>query len=67
LELKAIIVYDSRYGNTEKIAFDIAKGLKESQIEVVCSRTTEIDIEKLGNYDLIAVGGPTEIHRASAQ
>jgi len=65
-ELKAIVVFDSRYGNTEKIASEIAKGLKESQIqEVVCSKTTEVDIEKFGDFDLIAVGGPTEMHHAS--
>jgi len=59
-------VFDSRYGNTEKIAADIAEGLKQSQIEVACFRTTEVDLDKLRNYDLVAVGGPTEIHRASA-
>jgi flavorubredoxin len=66
-ELKAIVIFDSRYGNTEKIAMDIANGLKQNQIEeVVCCRTTKVQVDKLRNYDLIAVGGPTEIHRASA-
>jgi len=65
--LKAIVVFDSRYGNTETIAMAVADGLKQNQIgEVACCRTTEIEVDKLKNYDLIAIGGPTEIHRASA-
>ena len=64
--MKAIVIFDSRYGNTEKIASDIAKGLQQNQIEVICCKTIEVDVEKLGNYNLIAIGGPTEMHRASA-
>ena len=65
--MKAIVVYDSRYGNTEKIALDIVKGLRQSQVEEATSqRVSEVDVSKLQDYDLIAVGGPTEFHRASA-
>jgi len=63
--MKAIVVFDSRNGNTEQIAGDLAKGLEEEQIEVACCKTTEVEIEELGSYDLVAVGGPTEMHRAS--
>jgi|SRR5579862_7276103 len=63
--MKAIVVFDSRYGNTEQIAGDLAKGLEEEQIEVACCKTIEVDVEELGSYDLVAVGGPTEMHRAS--
>jgi flavodoxin I len=65
--MKAVVIYDSRYGNTEKIATDIAKGLKESHVEEASTlNVSDIsDVGKLSDFDLIAVGGPTEFHRAS--
>ena len=65
--MKAIVVYDSRYGNTEKISMDLANGLRQNGIEVTCARTTETKPEELRNFDLVAIGGPTEWHSASSK
>jgi flavodoxin len=61
----AIVVYDSRYGNTEKIARSFAAGLSESGIETFCVNAKEAAPETLGGYGLIAVGAPTEWLTAS--
>jgi flavodoxin len=54
--MKSLVIYDSQYGNTEKIAKAIAKGLgKETEITVV----SELNLEKLKGVDLLVVGSPT--------
>jgi len=60
---KAIVIYDTRFGNTEKIAKSLSKGLKEEGVEVDCVKIDEVDVDKLPEYDFLAVGGPT--HMAS--
>ena len=63
---RGIVIFDSRYGNTEKIAVALATGLRQSGIEIACINAKEItNIELLKEYNLIAVGSPTENHTAS--
>ena len=56
---KAIVVYDSNYGNTEKIAKALAEGMEEQGVEVDCIKVDEVDVKQLPKYDLLAIGGPT--------
>jgi flavodoxin len=49
--LKALIVYDSVYGNTEKLARAIA-GALVSVMEVEVVKPGEVDATKLGVIDL---------------
>ncbi len=65
IDVKACIIYDTRYGNTEKIAKSLEMGLKESGIETYCSSTKDVSIDTLNQYDLLCVGAPTEWHSAS--
>ncbi len=58
---KAIVVYDSRFGNTERIARALAKGMRKQGVKVDCAKVDEVDFEKLGEYDLLAIGGPTHM------
>jgi flavorubredoxin len=57
---KAIVIYDTQFGNTEKIAKALASGIKEQGVQVDCVKVDEIDINKLAEYDLLAIGGPTQ-------
>lgn len=57
--MKVIIVYDSAYGNTEKVARAIAGALK-SQAEVELLRVSEAGAEKLKEAQLVVVGSPTQ-------
>ena len=61
----AIVIFDTRYGNTEKIAKSLARGLEELSIETNCVNTREADVESMKKYALIAIGAPTEWHSAS--
>jgi len=58
---KAIVVYDSRFGNTEKIARALALGIEKQGVNVDCRKVDEVDVAELVEYDFLAVGGPTHI------
>jgi flavodoxin len=55
--MKALIVYDSVYGNTEKIARAIADGITPSG-EVKVLRAGEANPSELASVDLLVVGSP---------
>lgn len=68
--MKAIVIYHTRYGNTERIAKSLEIGLKEAaaaSIEaVVCINAKDVLIDSLKEeYDLVCVGAPTEGFTAS--
>jgi len=56
--MKALIVYDSVYGNTEKIARAIAEAITPSG-EVKVLRVDEASPSELASIDLLVVGSPT--------
>lgn len=63
---KAIIVYDSAYGNTERVAHALAQGLeKAGTVKATLSRANEADVGRLSEYDMLLVGAPTHAWRAS--
>ena len=57
--MKALIVYDSLYGNTEKVASALAAGMREGGVGAECVRANAVDVAILGTYDVLVVGGPT--------
>jgi flavodoxin len=63
--MNALVIFDTRYGNTEKIAKSFEEGLKQVGIQTVCANAKEASIQSLKEYDLIAVGAPTEKITAS--
>jgi flavodoxin len=59
--MKAVIVYESRYGNTEKIANAIASGLKRAAaVEVFAAAEAPVVIGD--DVTLFVAGAPTEAH-----
>ena len=58
--MKGIVVYDTTYGNTKKIAETIAETMKEPGIEVDLFYVK--DVKKLSgkNYDFLVLGSPTK-------
>jgi flavodoxin I len=60
--MKALIVYDSVYGNTEKIARAIAEAITPSG-EVKVLRAGEANPSELAAIDLLIVGSPTHAGR----
>ncbi len=57
--MKALVVYDSLYGNTEKVARALATGMTKQGVEITSVRANEGDSGTLVAYDVIAIGGPT--------
>ena len=55
--MKAIVIYDSLYGNTEQIARAIGGGIG-GEVKVV--KVGEANVAELGSYDLIIIGSPTQ-------
>ncbi len=63
-----LVVYDSRTGNTEKMAFAVAKGVE--QVEGVSATLRKVDqatLQDLLNADGIIMGSPTYFGQMSAE
>lgn len=58
--MKAVVVYESMYGNTHSIAQAIAGGLAVASTEVVAIE--DVGRIDLSGLDLLVVGGPTHAH-----
>jgi flavodoxin len=56
---KSLVIYDSMYGNTEKVARAIAVALA-SETSVETRSVGEVALEDLGRVDLLLVGSPTQ-------
>ena len=63
--MRAYVIFDTRYGNTEKIAKSFETGLKEAGVQTVCVNAKDVAVDSLKQYDLICVGAPTEAFSAS--
>ncbi len=63
---KAIVVYESKYGNTKLAAETIVEGMREvSGIETVLSEVKEVDLNRLTDFDVILVGSPNHMGGAT--
>jgi flavorubredoxin len=62
---KVVIIFETRYGNTGKIAQASAMGIRKSRIEVSSFNIHDVKIGELAEYDFIAIGGPTHYTTAS--
>ena len=62
--MRAVIVYESMFGNTHAIADAVGKGLGP-MLEVVVVPLAEAGRERWSDADLLVVGGPTHFHSMS--
>jgi len=58
--MKGILVYDTSYGNTKKIAETIAETLKESGIEVDLFDVKDVKKLSSKDYSFLVLGSPTK-------
>jgi flavodoxin len=56
---KILILYDTVYGNTKKVAMALSRGLEAGNCYVDCISIQEVDILEINNYDVIGIGSPT--------
>jgi len=58
--VKVAVLYESKYGNTKRVAETIAEEIKRvSGMEATVTALNDIDFNDIANYDLILLGGPT--------
>jgi flavodoxin I len=56
---QAAIIYDSKTGNTEKVALAIRDGLQKGGLEVVVEKVENAHHINFFDYDLICIGSPS--------
>ncbi len=61
--MKAIVIYDSQYGNTEQIAKAIGSGFGE---ETRVVKVGEVKAEDIAPYHFVIIGSPTQGGRQTA-
>ena len=65
---KILVVYDSRTGNTEKMALAVAEGAKQAgEVEVVVKKVDHTSLDDLLSADGIIIGSPTYYGQMSAK
>jgi menaquinone-dependent protoporphyrinogen IX oxidase len=62
--MNVLIVYATKYGNTEKVAKLIAEGITSVGInEVIVNNVKDVKLKELASYDLILFGSPVHFGR----
>jgi len=64
--MECLVVYDSKFGNTRKLAEAIADGLR-CVGSVRLLGLDKIPAEDVGTVDLLVIGGPTQVHGMTAR
>jgi hypothetical protein len=59
--MKALVVYESMFGNTRKVAEQIGEGLRP-EFDVTVVPVTAATPQLVGEADLLVAGGPTHVH-----
>jgi flavodoxin len=62
---KALVIYDTTFGNTEKVANALVQGLAAHGIEAESVNVDCVAIDRLSEYDALLVGGPTHRQKMS--
>ncbi len=65
--MKILIVYDSKGGNTEKMAQAISEGAEKAGAQVLVKRAEQTQMADLQNADGIIMGSPTYFGQMSAK
>jgi len=62
--VKVLIVYYTKYGNTEKVAKLIAEGITSTEAnEVIVKNVEDVKLKEEESYDLILIGSPNHFGR----
>jgi hypothetical protein len=64
--MRAVVVYESMYGNTHLVAERIGAGL-EPAFDVLVTAVEGADPSTVANADLLVVGGPTHAHSMTSK
>jgi NAD(P)H dehydrogenase (quinone) len=56
--MKMLIVYDSRTGNTEKMALAVVEGVKSAGVEAALKKVDDATVDEIPAYDGLILGSP---------
>ncbi|HKY14417.1 MAG TPA: hypothetical protein VJM33_05795 [Microthrixaceae bacterium] len=65
--MRALVIYESMYGNTHLVADAIVAGLADEGVEAVADPVVDATRDRMADVDLMIVGGPTHIHGMSRE
>lgn len=66
--MRVLVVFESKYGNTKKVAETIIEGMREVEgIETVLTERKEVDFNTIVDYDVILVGTPNHMGRPTRE
>ncbi len=65
--MNILVVYDSKTGNTEKMAKAVAKGAQETGAKIVLKRAENVKNQDFEDADGILMGSPTYFGQMSAK
>lgn len=60
--MSIVVVYESMFGNTRRIALAIAEGLAPFGVVVTANVNDKLAKEATRSADLVVLGGPTHVH-----
>jgi hypothetical protein len=60
--MRALVIYESMFGNTHEIATSIAKGLAGAGMDVDVQPVGAVTADEVRAAALLVVGGPTHVH-----
>ncbi|MFW9816022.1 MAG: flavodoxin domain-containing protein, partial [Candidatus Thorarchaeota archaeon] len=52
---KALVLYDSLFGNTKTVALSLAKGIREVGVDTSCQSIDEFNINEISGFDFVAI------------
>jgi Flavodoxin len=64
--MRALVVYESMFGNTHTVAERIADGLRR-RFDVTVVAVDKATADQMAQIDLLVVGGPTHVHGLSSE
>jgi len=60
--MKIVIVFESKYGNTRRVAEKIMEGISEvSGVDASLRELKEVDVNRIPEYDVILIGSPNHM------
>lgn len=60
--VRVIVVFESRYGNTKRVAASIIEGISEvGRVEATLKELKEVDLKEIPSYDAIVIGSPNHM------
>ncbi len=59
--MKVLIVFESKYGNTKKVAETIGEGLTEAGNKIEVAHVKEVEKGTIKDFDVLLIGSPTYV------